>query len=164
MPYNNRLHSRRQIRLPGYDYSKPGYYFFTTVVHNRQCILGEVLDNTVHLSVPGEITLMSWFDLARHYPATSLDAYCVMPNHFHGLIQLLEGNEAQLPHIVGSFKKYSAKRINIHLQSPGISFWQRGFYEHITRNAPELDRIRKYIRNNPSEWKTDQEHPKKSGN
>jgi putative transposase len=154
MPFKKRLNSRKLIRMPGYDYSKPGYYFFTTVVHNRQCVLGEVINKTVHLSVPGEITLKSWYDLASYYPQARLDAFCVMPNHFHGLIQLLEGNEARLPQIIGSFKKYSAKRINILLQSSGIPFWQRGYYEHIIRNEAELDRIRNYISNNPAQWNT----------
>ncbi len=37
--------------------------------------------------------------------------------------------------------------------------WQRGYYEHIIRDEPELDRIRRYIEGNPSQWETDAENP-----
>jgi putative transposase len=33
--------------------------------------------------------------------------------------------------------------------------WQRNYYEHIIRNEDELNRIRKYIINNPINWKRD---------
>jgi len=34
-------------------------------------------------------------------------------------------------------------------------FWQRNYWEHIVRNDNELDRIRKYILQNPQKWETD---------
>jgi REP element-mobilizing transposase RayT len=33
--------------------------------------------------------------------------------------------------------------------------WQRNFYDHIVRDEFELDRIRLYIRQNPTEWEFD---------
>jgi len=33
------------------------------------------------------------------------------------------------------------------------SVWQRDYYEHIIINYDDLNRIRKYIRNNPQKWK-----------
>jgi hypothetical protein len=33
--------------------------------------------------------------------------------------------------------------------------WQRGYYEHVIRNAKALDRIRAYIANNPARWADD---------
>jgi putative transposase len=37
--------------------------------------------------------------------------------------------------------------------------WQRNYYEHIIRNEVDLERIRKYILNNPFSWKADDENP-----
>ena len=37
--------------------------------------------------------------------------------------------------------------------------WQRGYYEHVVRNAGELNRIREYIVNNPAGWFFDHENP-----
>ncbi len=37
--------------------------------------------------------------------------------------------------------------------------WQRNYWEHIIRNENELDRIRKYIMDNPAKWETDRNYP-----
>lgn len=34
-------------------------------------------------------------------------------------------------------------------------FWQRNYWEHIVRNDNKLDRLRKYILQNPQKWETD---------
>ncbi len=34
--YNPHKHHRPSIRLSGYDYSQPGWYFITIVVQNRE--------------------------------------------------------------------------------------------------------------------------------
>ena len=39
-------------------------------------------------------------------------------------------------------------------------FWQRNYYEHIIRNEKELNQIREYIINNPTELESDAENPK----
>jgi REP element-mobilizing transposase RayT len=41
-------------------------------------------------------------------------------------------------------------------------FWQDNYYEHIIRNEEEMDRIRKYIVNNPLHWELDRENPAQS--
>jgi len=37
--------------------------------------------------------------------------------------------------------------------------WQRNYYEHVIRNQNDLDRVREYIVNNPTQWETDRENP-----
>jgi putative transposase len=37
--------------------------------------------------------------------------------------------------------------------------WQRGYYDRIIRNEKELDRIRRYIQENPLKWELDRYHP-----
>jgi putative transposase len=61
--------------------------------------------------------------------------------------------------LVGVFKTKSTKQINQLLHSPGHSLWQRGFYDRIVRNEKELDRIRRYIEENPLQWELDRYHP-----
>jgi putative transposase len=64
-----------------------------------------------------------------------------------------------LPEIVRQFKTFSARRINQKRQMTGYPVWQRGYFEHIIRNEPELYEIRKYIINNPAQWELDNERP-----
>jgi putative transposase len=51
--------------------------------------------------------------------------------------------------IIRSYKSAVSK--NIHLIIPDFS-WHSRYYDHIIRSNPELERIRKYIINNPANW------------
>jgi len=66
-----------------------------------------------------------------------------------------------LPEIVRAFKTFSARRVNEHLNSPGIPLWQRNYYEHIIRNDDDDARIHTYIESNPFMWNDDEENPAK---
>ena len=90
MKYNPELHHRRPIRLKGYDYSLPGAYFMTTVIHGRESILGTIVDGAMCLSKSGQIVHGAWVDLPRHYTHIQLDEFCIMPNHVHGIIIILD--------------------------------------------------------------------------
>jgi len=61
-----------------------------------------------------------------------------------------------IPTIVRLFKSTTTKQINQIRNLPGISVWQRNYYEHIIRSEPELNKIREYILNNPLNWETDE--------
>jgi REP element-mobilizing transposase RayT len=62
-----------------------------------------------------------------------------------------------------ALKSFSARRINRLRRSPGTSFWQRGFYDHIIRHHRETDAIRQYIANNPLKWEADRDNPSNIG-
>ncbi len=47
----------------------------------------------------------------------------------------------------------------IHTSGTPEFAWQREYYEHVIRNAKELDVIREYIINNPAKWGEDKLHP-----
>jgi putative transposase len=64
-----------------------------------------------------------------------------------------------LGRLIGAFKTVSTKRVNQHLGSPGKILWQRNFYERIISNSIELERIRRYVANNPMRWELDRENP-----
>jgi len=70
----------------------------------------------------------------------------VMPNHVHVLVSPFAGHE--LSRIVQSWKSFTAHEINKKLKRTS-AFWQKGSFDHIVRNAKELERIAAYIRNNP---------------
>jgi putative transposase len=55
-----------------------------------------------------------------------------------------------LPTIIRSFKSAVTKRINEIRQTPGAPVWQKNYNEHIIKNELYLNRIRKYIIQNPA--------------
>jgi Transposase IS200 like. len=156
-------HNRRSIRLRGYDYSKPGYYFVTVCIHDRkQNLFGDIpvgAGSKAALIFPNDYATIvenTWHDLPNHVNQIELDEFIIMPNHFHGIIRICDhcsrraGLEPAptkgMPEIIRQFKTFSAKRINVLRQTPGQPVWQRNYYEHIIRNEKSLFFIRKYIR------------------
>jgi putative transposase len=80
-------HNRRSTRLPGYDYSKPGYYFVTMCIHDcKQHLFGDVIDGKMHENKIADIVRQGWNYLQSHYPQIRLDEFIIMPNHIHAII------------------------------------------------------------------------------
>ena len=78
-------------RLPGYDYASAGRYFITVCTQNRVPFLGKIVQGKMQLNANGTIVEHCWFDLPNHYPNLILDAFVVMPNHFHGIMIIVDG-------------------------------------------------------------------------
>jgi len=90
MKFDPQRHHRRSIRLKGYDYTQPGGYFITICTYQRECLLGEIIDDEMVLNPAGEIVQHAWDDLPNHFPNVVLDQFCIMPNHVHGIVILKE--------------------------------------------------------------------------
>ena len=52
-------------------------------------------------------------------------------------------------------KRYADGVKQLGWQSFPGKLWQRNYWEHIVRNEMELNRIRKYIHDNPTQWGSD---------
>lgn len=135
-------------RLPGWDYSNPGYYFITVCTKNRVHLFGEIqsvpigpvetglrpvstyvksskgnkaLYYPMVLNEFGEIVLRCWNDLPNYYPNTALDEFVIMPNHIHGIIHIIERGKNNLSDIVRSLKSFFARRIDEQFRSENAS-------------------------------------------
>jgi REP element-mobilizing transposase RayT len=151
-------------------------------------LFGEIVDGKMALNEFGDIANECWRELPEHFGHIELDDYIIMPNHIHGIILITDDDNdrgtarrvptgraptydgkiprrfgkpisGSLPIIIGSFKSAVTKHINELRNSPGAKLWQRNYWEHIIRNERDLNRIRKYIRNNPRKWSIDNENP-----
>ena len=168
------IHHRKRNRLTGYDYSTPGYYFVTICIHGKLEYFGCVQNNEMLLNDAGLIVQECWLNLPNHYKNCKIHAFVIMPNHIHGIIEIV-GNGLKpfqnkpitnnrnglkpfptygLSEIMRGFKTYSSKYIN--KKSKHKFTWQKSFYDHIIRNDEELIRISDYIEKNPLLWKQDE--------
>ena len=177
MRYDPLRHRRQSIRLKGYDYTQAGEYYVTLCVRDREPLLGKILCNEMRLSRIGEIVKECWEGIPKHFPGSRLDEFVIMPDHMHGIVILVGPRHpvgtrhavsqlektsprsceqfgkpvsGSLSTIIRSFKSAASKRI--HSEGCSAFAWQSRFYEHIIRDAQDLDRIRKYIANNPTRW------------
>ncbi len=173
------------VRLPGYDYSQPGAYYITIVVHNRQCLFGNVVDGKMMLNEFGELVKTEWLKTGVIRPNIDVDSFIVMPNHLHGILIITDNDNQRkdasqcqrrdtsqrvstrmneqfgkpthnsIPTIVRLFKSTTTKQINQIRKTPMQPLWQRGYYEHVVRDEDDLNRIREYIINNLQKWEFD---------
>ena len=169
---------RRSIRLRGHDYREAGAYFVTVCTLRRACLFGEIVDDHLQLSPIGEIVAAAWTSTPGHFPGIDLDAVVVMPNHVHGIILIVDSVGAKhasplhipprgtspgsLAAIIQSFKSAATLAVNRSRGRPGFTLWQRGYYEHVIRDDEELNRLRRYIEENPMRWALDEENPHRS--
>ena len=87
--YDPQKQHRRSIRLKGWDYRRPGWYFVTINVKNRECLFGRVENQKMILNQFGRIVDYHWQRLPNHFKHIELDEFYVMPDHLHGIIHII---------------------------------------------------------------------------
>lgn len=166
-----------------WDYSWDGHYFITICTHNNECFFGEIEDAKMILSPTGKIIEEEWKKTFSLRSYLILDEYIVMPNHFHAILGIQRTTSTQnetpqrgvcttrqvgthtniaiekwqkdsLGSIVNQFKGACTKRI----WKIGYTnfLWHPKFHDRIIRDEFELNRIRKYVRENPQKWEDDE--------
>ena len=75
-------------RLQNWDYGWNATYFITICTKNRECYFGEIVEGKMILSEIGKVVEQEWIKTPEIRPDMNLqlDAFVVMPNHFHAII------------------------------------------------------------------------------
>jgi putative transposase len=159
---------RRSIRLPSYDYGNPGAYFVTICAYRRRPLFAH--------TPFAEIATREWQRAAELRASVTLDAFVVMPNHIHGIVWIIaDGIRGQraaplfrtsrgptpnsLGAVVRAYKSAVARCINVMRNTPAQPVWQRNYYEHVIRDERDLERVRRYVEENPLRWEFDRDNP-----
>jgi len=160
--FNPSIHNRHSLRLSEYDYSRQGLYFITICVKNRKHLFGEIKNSKMILNDSGMMITNQWKNLVFRFTNIKLHTFVVMPDHFHGIIQIIEvgvpfGSTPTVGDIIGAFKSLSTveyiKNVKENNWPPFEGkIWQRNYYEHIIRNHKSYMRICNYIDNNPQNF------------
>ena len=172
-------HHRRSPRMQGYDYSQEGMFFITICTHKKQRAFGFIANALMHLNETGTIALKCWMGIPIHYPNVVLHDFIVMPDHIHGIIELvpdqnfvavvgvqnfepLPNEPIQHKHRHHEYQKIIPRSVGSIIRGykigvtkwfrenqMGTRIWQRNYYEHVIRNEKSYQLISKYILNNP---------------
>ena len=173
MRYDPDRHDRKTVRLPQHRYTQ-GTHFVTICSFHRQHVFSTVGDGMVVLTDVGCIVDAEWRRLQSTRSFVSLDAYVIMPDHIHAIIEIHShrkrppaepeepvspakrefGSPASrsLQSLIGQFKSSVTKQVHVLRRRSGSPVWQSGFYEHVVRDQHDLNRIRRYIADNPIRW------------
>lgn len=92
MSFDPNLHHRRSIRLKGYDYSSPAWYYLTICCQNRMPCFGKIVSGEMALNDAGKMVNKWYWELERKFPDVLCHEHVVMPDHFHALIEILPGH------------------------------------------------------------------------
>ena len=127
-----------------------------------------------------------WESLSLRFSGIEIDAFVVMPNHIHGIINVgaqLQDPRAVKPHearattrvaltegrailgrVIGAYKSLTTVEYTRGIKTYGWPpferrLWQRNYYEHVVRDDESFRRVRQYIVDNPAQWIFDRENP-----
>jgi putative transposase len=166
-------------RLADWDYSSNGFYFVTICTKNKEAYFGTI-QNTSHpgnetqnvaslqATDIGMIACQYWSEIPAHFPFVELDEFIIMPDHMHGILLFnkpeqttWQPNKAgpqsrNLASVIRGFKA----GVKTYATTNEIEFqWQPKYYDRVIRNSNELERIRKYISDNPNNWLSEKDNP-----
>ena len=166
-------------RLP-----QAGLYFITICCQNLENLFGKIVDGVMASNGAGKMVENEWLQLPQRFNKIKLHEYVLMPNHFHGIIEIitvgatlvvaqndvakLENGQPQgiaptdktVGDMVGAFESITTVEYIRGVKTNGWrrfdkKLWQRNYWEHIIRNENEYQRISEYIINNPMKWDMD---------
>jgi REP element-mobilizing transposase RayT len=146
------------------DFS-PGYYFITLYLHNRIKLFGDVINRKMVLNKCGNIVYHEWLQTGITSSNIRLDEFIIMPDHFHGIINIPEtpqnntapcaegfSSTQNIPDIIREFKNAVSWKINEYRNTPGSRVWQYRYYNQKIIDEQALNSIIQYIRKDPSHW------------
>jgi REP element-mobilizing transposase RayT len=173
-------HERCTHRIKNYDYRSSAIYYITLCTSGKDKIFGTIINGKIELNRYGTIARKEWIKTAHIRTYVVLDTFVIMPDHIHSIIWIknlkidhcrgmaCHAHEIQhkfvnrtfgkpikqsLSSIIGSYKSAVSREINKIRNTPGKTIWQRNFFENIIQNESELFATRKYIADNPKNYK-----------
>lgn len=95
-----------------------------------------------------EVAASCCFNLTKSevWPTAKLLCWVLMPDHFHGLIQLEE--KEPLETVIRRLKAHLTRSLGPQLKVDG-SLWQQGFHDHALRQEENMQDVARYIVMNP---------------
>jgi REP element-mobilizing transposase RayT len=88
MVFNPDFHYRRSIRMLGWNYSFPGWYFVTICAYKKEFLFGNIVDQQMVCNELGGIVLEEFLRIPERFSNTALDCFVVMPNHVHFVLSV----------------------------------------------------------------------------
>ncbi|RJQ29961.1 hypothetical protein C4565_01305 [Candidatus Parcubacteria bacterium] len=128
----------KNIRLQNYNYQSSGFYFIT----NNTFFSKNLLDGGIK-----EIVRNVLFELPKKFAGVGVYYHSIMPTHIHCILSLQDA-QVTVPEVWRVFKS----KTTVFARKNGLTekhLWQPNYFEHIIRNERSLEKIVKYIHDNP---------------
>ena len=164
---------KKSLRLQNYNYAQNGLYFITICTKSSQHLFGTISNGEMELNRAGKMVQRIWSEIPQFYEGFVLHDFVVMPNHFHGVIEIVSTHEQRtttgglslhkqlsISDIVHRFKTLTTRKYidGVYTDSwEGFhkQLWQRSYHEHVIRDEKSYMQIVEYVQNNPLKWVDD---------
>ena len=127
---------RKNIRLNAINYRGRAWFFITLCCEHR---------HPVFANDKWALSLIDCLKRTADRYHFSVHAFCVMPDHFHALVEGI-APDSDLLLFVTMFKQATSGEYSLE---SGVPLWQKKFYDHILRPEESPDAVSWYIWMNP---------------
>ena len=115
----------------------------TIDVLGKRPLFGKIVDGVMHLNEYGLIADLCWQAIPEHFPSAILDEHQIMPDHMHGVLQLVKVEKN--PEDNGSsFVERGLPRRGVACNAPTgqpLSHQTRGLEQYNFTNENDCDRL-----------------------
>ena len=128
------------------------FFFVTMVAREHFPLFGALRETGVALAPAGERVAAAWVGLRAHFPGATASTFCVMPDHFHGLLilDLDQCGNTWADMVLRHFREATG----------GDEVWSDDRPYVITPfESSALANVRRYIKNNPKRALWKRNHP-----
>ena len=128
------------------------FFFVTMIARERFPLFGALREDGVALAPAGERIAKTWAGLRSRFPGVTASTFCVMPDHFHGLLILDLGQcgNTWAGTVLRAFREAAG----------GDETWSEDRPYVITPfESAALANVRRYIKNNPKRALWKRTHP-----
>ncbi len=124
-------------------------FFVTLRTWRRAALFGRIANGKMRRNPIGREVAACWNSIPALFSNVKLDSFVLMPDGLHAIVMVKgQGRRSRaesLLSILDSFQAASADRVD-------CGIWRGTGRKHVIRDEDELQRIRHYIRDNPSRW------------
>lgn len=152
-------------RRVGHDYQSRCIYMVTLVVKERRPLLGtltgdgETIPAIVGPSPLGRAVIQNLVNIPSFYPQIEIWTFQLMPDHLHAIFFVKERIPVHLGKVINGFKVGCNRAYRELVKGDLTGLWEDGYNDIILDQEGQLQRMKRYILDNPRRLAIKRTHP-----
>lgn len=152
-------------RRVGHEYQSRCIYMVTLVVKERRPLLGtltgdgEAIPAIVEPSPLGRAVIQNLVNIPSFYPEIEVWTFQLMPDHLHAIFFVKERIPVHLGKVINGFKVGCNRAYRELVKGDLTGLWEDGYNDIILDQEGQLQRIKRYILDNPRRLAIKRTHP-----
>ena len=152
-------------RRVGHDYQSRCIYMVTLVVKERRPLLGtitgdgEMIPAIVEHSPLGRAVIQNLVNIPSFYPEIEIWTFQLMPDHLHAIFFVKERIPVHLGKVINGFKVGCNRAYRELVKGDLTGLWEDGYNDIILDQEGQLQRMKRYILDNPRRLAIKRTHP-----